>query len=563
MNSNVNFNDASAQARMTASLVSGMTGFKVAFGSVPTAQIDLKHGLVTINKNWISLSPDNLLAVLLHECAGHGKRSDNSNMKIQSAAEASLLNVLEDVRIELAIFKDWPGAKRLLFGLTTLVFKSWTEPDSPEGALIMACLYFGRGVLLGQQAPLQHRPHADQALMKYISKNTWVAIQALIRDVTTMPSDRRGTAMCLTVTRQILAMFAAERKSSPDDEGDADGNAEGESKPDGKRKGKADDDAEGSSEGKADGESKPDGKGKGKTEGLCATDLGDLIAQAFDNSDDKMLDVQHETIGQFTPNRMALQMDVAPEKSMQRLGSKAFAELGDLFREMSTRAHTGYRRSGQTLNVQRAALAMTHDLEVFDTLSYGEGIDTAIAISIDCSSSMRGGFNMTKTSSNAVTPNAAEAAASLTAAVVEIAAEHNVPAYVNVFYDKFAGEVLGWEEPMRNGQSLATLYGGTRLDLAICDALHAFGTRRETNKVYIILTDGDTAFSTGCYNVLTSAAIVESGIKLLFIQLNTNTELGVRLAAAGHAVARANNYQELCSEVAVALKKLMNGVRIV
>ena len=156
-----------------------------------------------------------------HE-AGHVKHSDFESQL--QGFEKNLANVLEDVRIELAMGRRYPGCRENLDALTRLLaaegdFKP-LEPTAPPAAIIQGyLLHLLRARILGQRVfePMinQDVPVFDQAFPGLRCKLEPIALEV---------KDAPDTQAVLELVRRIMELLQDQAQPSPQPQPDSSGN---------------------------------------------------------------------------------------------------------------------------------------------------------------------------------------------------------------------------------------------------------------------------------------------------------------------------------------------------
>ena len=368
-------------------------------------------------------------------------------------------------------------------------------------------------------------------------------------------------------------------------DGETGGNTDGESDGKGRAGADTDADADGKSDGKSDGKGKaaangdaeadgdasgnPGGKGKGNgssadDETIEGADLGELLARALGQirlSPTERISTQRlESLASNESALMPFQdhwkhSDVSEHSAFVPMVASALEPLSELFNDMTYRSKGSYSSIGTSLNVERAAKAGVHNYEVFEKLTYGEGLDTCLGLLIDHSGSM---FSPIASGIGSSVLRSMAATSCVAAGIINLCDEFDVPRAVVGFADD-GHLVLGFDEPLKRDTPLGASLGSTELLAGLAGILPMLVTRPESKKILVIITDGDTSDPDGAQEALSARFLATLGIQVLYFQMGCNTRLGVHLEQTGHCVARADTLSELCSRIPLAIAKAING----
>ena len=233
-----------------------------------------------------------------HE-AGHVKHSDFESQS--QGFEKNLANVLEDVRIELAMGRRYPGCRENLDALTRLLvaegdFKP-LEPTAPPAAIIQGyLLHLLRARILGQRVfePMinQDVPVFDQAFPGLRCKLEPIALEV---------KDAPDTQAVLELVRRIMELLQDQAQPSPQPQPDSSGNQ--------KAKGNGQSDKSGRQD-KAESPNQDDsssgyGQGENSSEGKDQSDSSEASGkQDQDNSPESQPDTKNNPSesGQESPS---------------------------------------------------------------------------------------------------------------------------------------------------------------------------------------------------------------------------------------------------------------------
>ena len=186
-------------------------GVKVKFGHYETAMTDGE----TIYMPHLPVD-DETTGVLAngfidHESA-HILETDFS-IRPKTGLEKHMLNTLEDLRIELALIKRYPGTKRNLHKLVDLLvekgdFFQLPDSQSPVNVLLSTALICGRCDVLEQQALADLATQAEKQFTEQLGSGALTRLRALLQEARSLKS----TGEALKLTRKILKMLKEEQQ---------------------------------------------------------------------------------------------------------------------------------------------------------------------------------------------------------------------------------------------------------------------------------------------------------------------------------------------------------------
>jgi len=253
---------------LLAKILGNQMGLSVVFSNTATtASINMKSKVITLPEAMCNSGKASdvvlIRGFIAHEAVGHGRHTDKDTlMKIKSKFEGSLINILEDIRIEKAAWKCYPGVRSILSELvdylvqdekTDFMGQFTTEEKldsvSPVNLLLGFLLTYLRSTCLKQTINFDlHEKAARNAFSdNLIDQIIVIALKA---------ENSKSTDDIYVLANQIIDLL---KENTPEDEQDKQG-TEGDDQ--GESDGDSDSDS-GEQSGKSKGKSKSS-KGKGK-----------------------------------------------------------------------------------------------------------------------------------------------------------------------------------------------------------------------------------------------------------------------------------------------------------
>lgn len=393
--------------------------------------------------NLPALSPDSAKAKKLaygysmHE-SGHIADTD-FHIWPKEPVLAKITNWFEDIRIETLRMKRYPGARKRLFDLVTLLVEDdfFTEPresDSPAKLVSALVLYRLRSEVLGQSALNDYAKKADALIREQLPAGAVSRLNAMMFEV----ENCNSTQDCIDLAQSIMDMLQDEQEkaeeqakqqqkqndqqqqSQSQDPQQQAGQGGGAGEDDGSQQGQGPSQGGQPQQGQADpNQAQSNGQDQGQQsqtsqgtdpQGQADAGKNDAMANSLksilDGTDDggfgdlgRALEQMLEQMHNSAPNEA---IDFPPaKKSDVQLGSSP-AILGRI--EESSRAlkrrtlnlFEGQDRdklltkqSGNRLDAKRLYRVNSGNFRVFQKRIEGVAMNTAIEILLDCSSSMK------------------------------------------------------------------------------------------------------------------------------------------------------------------------------
>lgn len=267
---------------LIASALGDKYGVKVVFGNYPTAATDGK----TIYMPHLPLEGKavSILAngFIDHE-ASHVANTDFRvfGMKSLSPVQRNLLNILEDLRIEQAMMKRYPGTRKNLNRLATHMVEvgafSLRSDMSEIDILLATALFCGRADVLSQEALIELANDAEKLFEKRLGKGALVKMKALLMDAHVLVS----TKAALDLANKMIEMLKEEQKKAEQQQQQSQSDDNQDQNDDSSPS----DDSSDSSSDDSDEDQSQDGS-SGSSSDDSGDDSGDDQAQGSGNSDD-------------------------------------------------------------------------------------------------------------------------------------------------------------------------------------------------------------------------------------------------------------------------------------
>lgn len=500
-----------------------------ALGNTLGVQVVMNAGRASTNGKQIflpSLETDNpvskklAIGYIAHEAA-HVRFSDFS-LDFNTPLEQMIDNILEDIRIEKEIARVYPGCRLFLAetveGLVQSGFFAPLKGDETP-VKVMQCfmLYQLRLNVLGQDAIADLAAHAETVLKDKVPEGMRIRLEALMYQVENCESEKD----VLDLSRAIISMMKEEankeeEKENQQQQADSDPNKQGngrsqdDSRQNGGQQGGGDDlndkdDATGN--GSSDGKDSQDGQVAASASlqngtGAVGQDASDIIKQILAAGDGEALkdtgQALEEAMGQseshgassaipfqnFMVEQVASNVvDIATEMYRVTGASNALKVRAQALLQAQTLSTKRSVMAGTKLNMKNLHLAKLGG-PVFQKVKNGVAVDTAIAVLVDRSISMRPRIKL-----------ATDAALATTMAFQR----PNVKTAVFAFPYKKAGKegngvLKHWDaQPASAIETYATLgiEGETPMAEAMMGAGIALMQRPEKRKILLVNTDGD------------------------------------------------------------------------
>jgi len=454
---------------------------------------------------------------LTHEAA-HVCHTDfpvwNEVAKTNDGLRRTLLNVLEDARIELAMMVKFPGVRSDLDATVTYLkqeglFKAVSGSDQPGSILQAKAFYWLRANML--QQPLEELANAaDVAMQEAFSEGVNTRLAVLLRKALRTES----TSDCLSIVDKILQMLEEEAEkeaekseggdSSPDDgQDDSSGTPDDQGAEDNPGGASDDDSIQPSSEDCADGQSAgTDSFSTAKAnivKALRSTsdDLDDdaiealkseLFQEAQINGDDSYCTVPFapSTVGDEVLGRQLL-------GDVQGTTSKLRSQLMGLV-QAARQSRDRASRRGRKLDTKRVTRIMSGDTRIFRHREHRAQANTAVHVLTDLSGSMSGGNDAIAREASLAIALALDSIPGVSPAVTYFCGASDDPVRSAVRHGELVKrQVHRFMEPVS---------GYTPMAEGIWYAAYELSKMGEDRKLMIVITDGDPDNGKACQTVL-------------------------------------------------------------
>ncbi|ADC64171.1 VWA domain-containing protein [Allochromatium vinosum] len=167
---------------------------------------------------------------LAHE-AGHVRLTDFNHPRHPTALGRCIENILEDVRIEQAMIRDYPGTRQTLDTVVeTLIAQGRLSPvtpnNTPSEILVNGLLALSRARYRRQSALTRHAQTADQVMRQVFGSRFVPRLHGLLTEIPTLTS----TAETIALAQRIIALIEQESQE-PEDSGTSTAADTGEGEP--------------------------------------------------------------------------------------------------------------------------------------------------------------------------------------------------------------------------------------------------------------------------------------------------------------------------------------------
>ena len=153
---------------------------------------------------------------LAHE-AGHVRLTDFNQPRHPTALGRCIENILEDVRIEQAMIRDYPGTRQTLDTVVeTLIAQGRLSPitdtDTPAEILVNGLLALSRARYRRQSALTLHAQTADQVMRQTFGSRFVARLHGLLTEIPTLTT----TAETMALAQRIVALIEQESQEQED-----------------------------------------------------------------------------------------------------------------------------------------------------------------------------------------------------------------------------------------------------------------------------------------------------------------------------------------------------------
>lgn len=432
-----------------------------------------------------------------------------------------LFNVLEDIRIESAMMKLFPGTRKNLARMVEQLVKDgyFGRPEArnaPGEQIAAYLLYRLRADLLSQDSVAEYADLAEELVQTNFPPSVKIRLNALGYSVT----DTRSTSDVLRLTERILRMLKEEEEKaeealsgSQSSEGSAESGAGGAHHDEPQRQDATGQDDQAHPQGEPGGqegcgdaadqaqeEGTDDRSGGGAGSGatsectddqlenlrkalnsapgdISAKDVGDIVADAVES---EMERVPYSRV--FTMPEVTRSHEQGPDMSeVRRASSQIRARLASHIQTQTLSLPYSSRSAGR-LNSRHLHRVILGDTRIYDRCSEIDEVDTAVMVLLDRSASM--------CEENRI-GMAQRAAMALACGIEEIPGATVAVAAFPGNRDNHVLEVKAFEErPTSKGFGLYAC-GRTPMHEGMLYAIRALMERPERRKLMVVCTDGD------------------------------------------------------------------------
>lgn len=514
-----------------------------------------------------ALPPDDVLAGVYahgfidHE-SGHLRYTDPAILK-PAGLLGLLLNLLEDIRIEQALGRAYPGSRQNLAALmTALEAQQSVVPAAdapPVQQLVMGLLALLRWRVLGQSALQSAAALLEARLMALLSEPLWRTVWTLAFAVRTAESTAEVLALAQAMVQALTDALAAPQHalppglgheapvSGPDAMPAADAGAGSDTTPSGNAESGPDTAPSGNAGSGRDGhaDTGPDALLRADTpasataegisadravlqallettENVSAADIGARVAALLE-AKAAQTDGLGVTVAGVDPPRPP-----RPNPALcraARVATRALSRRLATLLEAHTHGSTARSRRGRRLDHAHLDRLTVGDPRLFQQHVRGETVDTAVGLLLDRSGSMQTDLAL-----------ASQAVLALALALDGIAG-------VRCQALAFPGQgdsvipLKDWAERAQAvaGRFALSAHGGTPLAPALWRMAFEMTQRPAARRLVIVITDGEPDHCTSVLDILTRCRL--SGIAVLGIGVGLTLEAVQRVFGPAHAIA--------------------------
>lgn len=453
---------------------------------------------------------DVLFGYLAHEAAHVRDSNFDVVRRCNHQFEKSVLNIIEDIRIELLMQEAFPGTQFTLDAMWTYIIDNQMSPpatsdDNEATQLHQYLLHRLRFEVLNRTASESLCATSQQVVEQTFPLGFFVRLDGLIAKY--MP-DLETTKDCLVLTRAILKALQdaeEEEQQNQDQQSSQDGQDQGDSQGDQSSGGNGQGDAQqnqdatndqdndqGNSSAQIDQSSQDDSQDSSQAQdkGLTAkmldeTDLPEdvveqlgekLEQEAQDDNDQGHFRIDASSVGEPSPNNGDVSNLQAGILTSSAIRSKLQGLLQAKMRDKQWLHNKGKRVDGKRLS------RLAHgDTRVFIQREQAKRLDTAVHVLLDRSGSMQGIQDI----ANQATVSMAMAVSSIPKCDVAVSAFPGEGGHVS--------PMIARGQPVRPnlGRMDIVSHGFTPLAEAMLFAARELATSNRQRKVLIIITDGE------------------------------------------------------------------------
>jgi len=490
---------------------------------------------------------------LAHEAA-HLRYTNFSDVGNSATSEIrkSLVNIIEDIRIERLMQETYPGTKRTIESVISHLAETGgfaVLEDKNRSAVIMAqfVLLRLRHDVLGQTALLPLADKAEVLLEETFPAGAVTRLFGLLDEV----PGHQSTRDAILLTDRILRMVQEEKEK------------EEEKARQQQKQQKSDDQDSSSDQDQNQTQSSQQGNagdddhanpGEDQDAGKMAQALSDVLSAGQDDVPEDLFEIVKEFLGSQPQNnydsnvQMPLAFDPRRNQGIgDQIVKKVLSESGKMRASLqglvqaSRTNRTIHKRSGNRIDGRKLARLSQGDARVFQRSTQKQAPNTAFHLLLDGSGSMRGVIS--PNSLTRLIDVATEASVALALALEGIS---GVNPAITRFPHGNTNDVtplLKHGQKVRQNTSAFSMCtdGGTPMHTALWYAAASLLATREDRKIIMVLTDGDPDDFRLAIDVIKRCE--STGIEVIGVGIGTDTS---RLFSKSIVI---NNISDLRSEI--------------
>lgn len=498
------------------------------------------------------------LGLLIHE-AGHIRYSDFSdrfytNFKASKPLARSLSGAMEDIRMELCVIRDYPGARvRLEELMAKLVtdgfFTGCTDNDDPVTVLKGYVLYYLRAYVLGQSALATFADNAQALMVKLVTPLAFARINSVIARVSSTNSELEILALAQELTSVLeeeVERQSPQQEPSPDtddSEDESEGSDEATSQGDNEENSdNSQDNSPSNSDSQKDGQqgsNENDGSPQGgsadsgdssedqNTQETLPSNTDDMNPEELEQAKQAMREMleseEESSMGDLSDAFSSLvknEIEVAERVRSNYSVNSTATDVSDVFKALdhqkaldeaqaatsalrtrmirlvqsNAKAKRKTSRHGRRINDRKVSRIAVGNPSVFKSVSKKKAVNTAVQLLVDVSGSM-----------NNVLELAMKSSLSITAALKAIPHLSSGTALFPGYLDSAVTVMTSHEQSVQNTAGYypkVVDHGYTPLLPALVWSGDALQERKESRKILIVITDGDPDNKKGCEDML-------------------------------------------------------------
>ena len=530
-------------------VLAGRCGVEVVFSDVSTAMTNGKK--VFIPEKLKETGSEDEAAILrgflAHEIVGHVKQSNFSLLaefsKKNGAFGSSVLNVIEDGRIEAGAWKEFQGIKRIIHKTVEVLvsgsvlggfFDQPKKDEEPAAVIVCSMLFHVRQHRLGQ--PLDDSLWV-KACKDMIGEELTEQILALAMKGAHGRSGLEGTVDAVNAAQEILDLLKEAGQEQGQGQGQSDQGQSGQGQSGQGQSGQDQSDQGQSGQGQSgQGQSGQGQSGQGQSgpdqsmiDNILKdkTERGDLSKAILTVLTDNMINKKDQshfnrviTIDKVSTNPSRSKAELNRNFSVDIETRAAVSKVGARLEQiLAARVNNRdvYGKEGRLCG-RRLVSAVAGSENVFKKHgSDHEQPDVAMVVMIDCSGSMNNDNNMATARATGLVVSEAISRFSSQGVAIEV-----------VGFDTKIVEIKNFEEPhpvrIKAFGSLKA-GGGTRFQATLLEVVKKLAVRKESRKVVLFVTDDDL----GVDPHIPIETLLECGIEVRGVLVGSTHEHGENL----------------------------------